>query len=404
MSDNNRSQDEIAASVIISMSNEARGSSTDGQVVPATQAATSGTTSTLGCGTLVPATQAATSATTSTLGRGTLENQQQWLRHFLTPPAPRVSRSPSVKKLRKTDKTILTNTQAKKLLVEFAKAESENRPMRWTELSKLHMFQGHFTPEVLRNRGNALWKAHKEEQEHKKRVNATRMMVLDTFIEASNELAKMQEIVDELQADVSRLTIEVHEAKNQSSDSEKVLSDAAAQLEKVRQDLTTAEKVAQSTKLRQHELEQEIAQSKAAVDSAEMEKLRLELDLKRKAELDELKKRLEELYKERAEQEVEAAKIAKEKEEQKIWISGLNEQLDIQAAIASKANKDNETLKRCLMEKVAELEKSEKRRQATVNTMEWLTTVEKSIKATALHIDDRMGLNLKKVDNPTSGK
>lgn len=169
MSDADRSQYEIAANAIISMSkdalgNESRGNSTDGQVVPATQ------------------------GTMPVRNATTLKNQQELLTQFLTPPARRSQqqRSPSVKKLRKTDKTILTKTHEKKLLAEFAKAKSMERKMNWDALSKRSVFQNNFTPDILRNRGQALLKAHLEEEEHKKRVEATKLSVLKTFIQTTN--------------------------------------------------------------------------------------------------------------------------------------------------------------------------------------------------------------------------
>jgi hypothetical protein len=360
------------------MSNEARcreprDNSTAGQVVPATHA-----------------------ATTRTLDRATLENQQQLLRHFLTPPSPKVTRSSSVKKMRKTDKTILTGTQSAQLLKEFAKAKSAKRPMNWTELSKRSVFQNHFTPEVLRSRALAFWKTRQEEEEHKKRVNMTRMSILNTFIQASNEHAKMIEVMNELQSEMSKLKIEVQATTTHSCDSEKVAADAAAQIEKLRLDLAKAENMAESTKLRQQELEKDIVVTKAALQSTEHRKLKLDLDLERKAELDELKTQINELHNARAVQEVEAAKIAKEQKDQLIWISGLTGQLDIQAAIATKAKQENERLKKDLAGSYAELELVNKRLKATEDTMEWITIVEKAVKKTALHIDDCMGLNNKR--------
>lgn len=378
MSDGDRSQDEIAASAIISMSNEARGNSIDDQVVPAIQAATP-----------------VSNATTSTWDRGALENQQELLRYFLAPPASRTQRSPSVKKLRKTDKTILTGTQKAQLLKEFVKAKSENRPMKWTELSKRSVFQNHYTPEVLRERGVAFWKAHQDEEERKKRVNATKLSVLNTFIKASNDLAKMQETLDELQAQFNKSKLDEEAAKIQCLDSEKIAADATAQLEKLQLDLGKAESVAESTKLRQRDLEKEIAQSKAALQSAENEKVQLE-HMEKTDELDELKKRLDELYKEREVQEVEAASLSKMTEDQKVWISGLHEQLDIQANIASKASSDYKKLARIFNETLAELEFVKKQLQASKNTMEWITSVEKAVKNTAVHINDCMSLNHRK--------
>jgi chromosome segregation ATPase len=214
----------------------------------------------------------------------------------------------------------------------------------------------------------------------------------------------MQEIVDGLQADVDRLKVEAQSTKSQSCDSEKMAADATAQLVKLQQDLAKAEDDAKLTKLRQQDLENEIAQSKVALQSAETEKLQLELDLESKVELEVLKKRLDELYKEREVQEVEAAKLAKEKEAHTKWISGLSRHLEIQSALATKANEDKNRLEERLAETEAEMEKVKKQLKATKDTMKWLTSVEKAVKSTAVHIDDCMDLNHKKGFNNLSGK
>jgi hypothetical protein len=396
MSDGDRSQDEIAANAIISMSNDAlgnesRGNSTDGHLVPATQATTG---------------MPVSNATTTTFDRNELKKQQELLTQFLKPPARRSQqqRSPSVKKLRKTDKTILTKTHEKKLLAEFAKAKSMERKMNWDALSKLSVFQNNFTPDILRNRGQALLKAHLEEEAHKKRVEATKLSVLKTFIHTTNDYAKMQEIVDELQADVDRLQIGAQAMQSQSCDSENIAADATAQLVKLQQELAKAQDDAKLTKSRQQDLENEIARSKVALESAEKEKLQLERDLESKVELEELKKRLQELYKEREVQEVEAAKLAREKKVHTEWISGLSRHVEVQSAIATKSNEDNNRLKKRLAETEAELEKTKKQLNSTKDTMKWLTSVEKAVKSTALHIDGCMGLNHQKGYNSKSGK
>lgn len=376
MSNGDRSQDEIAASAIISMSNQAHGSSTDGEVRPAIQVAT-------------PMSNA-----TRPMDRRALHNQQELLRHFLTSPASRIQHAPSLRKQRKADKTILTWTQRAKILKEFAKAKSENKPMKWTELSQLSLFKNRFTPEVLRTRGLEVWKAYQEEEEQKKRVTATKLSVLNTFIKASNDLAKMQETLDEIQAEFNKLKLEEEAAKIQSLDSEKTAAGASDQLEKLRQDLANAESVAESTKLRQHDLEKEIAESKAMLQSAEDEKKRLEVDLERTVELDVMKKRLEELHKAREVQEVEAASLAKITAQQELWISGLNEQLDIQAAIASKANSDNKKLMNCLNEKILELERVKAQLDVTQDTMDCITSVESAVKSTAVFINNEAGLRI----------
>lgn len=370
-----KSQDEIAASAIISMSNQAHGSSSDDQVIPAIQVATP------------------VSNTTTRAIDCALENQQKLLRHFLT-SAPRIQTA-SLRKQRKADKTILTGTQRARLLKEFAKSKKENKPMKWIELSQLSIFKNHFTPEVLRTRGLAAWKAYQEEEEQKERVKATKLRVLNTFIQVSNDLAKMQKTLDELQADFDKLKLDEEKAKNHCLDSEKMAADATAQLEQLRLDLAKAESVAQLTKLRQHDLEKEIAQSKAALQSAENERVQLEHDVEKTVEFEELKKRLDELYKERELQEVEAINLSKKTEEQKIWISGYHQQLEIQSKIASKAISDYKTLARSFNETLDELELVKKQLQASKDTMEGITSVDKQIKFTAVFINTEVGLNIK---------
>lgn len=377
MAMSDKSQDEIVASAIISMCNQSRSNSTTGQDLPAVQVDAP-----------------LSNPTASPLYHDALYNQQELLRHFLTPPVPSRQYSSSVRKLRKTDKTVLTVTQRAKLLKEFAKAKSENKPMKWTELSQLSIFKKHFTPEVLRTRGLSLWKAYQEEEEQKKRVNATRLSVLNTFIKASNDFVKMQETLEEIQAEFNNLKLVEEKAKLQCLESEKVAAQASAQLEKVRLDLAKAESVSESTKSRQQDLEKEIAESKAMLLSAEDKKSRLELDLGRTVELEEMKTQLEKLYKAREVQEVEAANLAKLTAQQELWISGLNEQLDVQAAIASKSSSDNKKLVNCLNEKLVELERVKEQLQFTQDTMDCITSVENAIKSTAVYINNEADLRI----------
>jgi hypothetical protein len=81
-------------------------------------------------------------------------------------------------------------------------------------------------------------------------------------------------------------------------------------------------------------------------------------------------------------------------ETQQILINGLNEDLQYQSDIASKASRDYEILVRNFNATLAELEKVKQQLKASEDTMDVFTSVEKAVKSTALFINNQAGLNI----------